>query len=365
MDDSMTTALNDELEPAELARQIPEARGPHLPDVLSRVPFGALMFGLLALARLIWFVRETELGPPLTLQVFVAYVGGLVPAVVAILLPSALLLRHPDAWSRARTLLIGASLFAVVEGLRVLSPALQPVFESITPGSEETPYLVPLALAYSSAQALLAAFAVANVGLGLAQARRYLDRRGTLLIVLAAAFVVVVASASRVILVSRVPFDEITMTPTVAVYLASAIVLGILSIGAWAYLAVTAARGARAGEEPGRGWILVAMAAWLIATAFAAGAVAALAEPTPETQGFYTALSQAISVVYTLGYLSLLAALLVGLPSLEPLEDEADDAESDDEDADDADEANDADPFGADEGAGSPAPAEGSIIQGG
>ena len=147
MDDPVTEGVMDP----------PEARGPHLPDAVTAIPFGTWFFVLLALARLIWFVRETELGPAPGPAVVLSYVGGLVPATVALLLPAALLLRHPDAGSTARTLVLGTILFAAVEGMRVVGPALQPTFEQITPGSEETPYLVPLALLYSSVQGLLAA----------------------------------------------------------------------------------------------------------------------------------------------------------------------------------------------------------------
>jgi hypothetical protein len=62
--------------------------------------------------------------------------------------------------------------------------------------------------------------------------------------------------------------------------------------------------------------------------------MANLAEPTPETQGLFTTLIQAISVVYTVGYLALLAALLTGLPSVEPIEDEDEDADEDGTEAD-------------------------------
>jgi len=324
MDDSATDLLDDRFEPRDLDPTPPEARGPRLPDAVTAVSFGTWFFVLLALARLIWFVRETELGPSPGVAVLLGYVGGFVPATVAILLPAALLFRHPDAAMTARTLLVGTILFAAVEGMRVVGPILQPVFEGVTPGSEETPYLVPLALLYTSAQGLIATFAVANIGLGLAQARRYLDRPGTLAIAIVAAVVVVAAAAARVITVSRLPFDQIPMTPTVAVYLASAIILGILSISAWGYLAATAARGARGGEEPGAGWFAAAVGAWAILAAFAVGAIANLAQPTPETQDVFTTLIQAISLVYTVGYLALLAGLLLGLPSLESLEEDTD-----------------------------------------
>ncbi|MDO8484523.1 MAG: hypothetical protein Q7S35_06215 [Candidatus Limnocylindrales bacterium] len=321
----MTDAIDDGLDATGRVAGSDEARGPHLPDALAGIPTGAWVFSLLAIARLIWFVREAHLGPAPGPSVVLAFVTGIVPAVVAVLLPGALLLRHADAWSRARTLLLGTVLFAVVEGMRVLSPSLQPFFEQLTPGSEETPYLVPLALLYTSAEGLLAIFAVTNIGLGLAQARRYLDRSGTRLIVVVAALIVVLVAVERVVSVSQLPFDEIPMTPTVAVYLASAIVLGVLSIAAWGYLAATSVRGARAGEEPEAGWTIGAIGACLIVAAFGLSAAGSLARPSPETQDLFNSIGQGISVIYTLGYLGLLGGLLLGLPSLEPIEDDEED----------------------------------------
>lgn len=332
MHDSMTDALEDGLDTTTPIARSDEPRGPHLPDALARVSFGAWVFGLLAVARLLWYVRETQLGPISEPPALLAFVSGLVPAVAAVLLPAALLLRHPDAWTSARTLLAGTVLFAAVEGMRVLGPPLQPLFEQVTPGSAETPYLVPLALVWTSGQGLLAAFAVANIGLGLAQVRRYLDRSGKLVISAVAGAVIVFVAAARIISVSELPFEEIPMTLTVAAYLASVIVLSGLSIGAWAYLGATTARGARAGEDPGAGWTAGAAGAWLVLVAFTVSAAGNLAQPTPETQELFTNLGYGISIIYTLGYLGLLGGLLLGMPSLEPLE-----ADEDDDDADETD----------------------------
>jgi hypothetical protein len=332
MHDAMTEGLTDDRGADELEAGAGEPRGPHLPDVLAAVPFGTWFFGLLAFSRLIWFVRETHLGPAPEPSVLLAYVGGLVPAVVAVLLPAVLLLRHPDAWTTARSLLLGTVLLAVVEGMRA-EPGTPAGLQIGHPGQLGDAISGPLALIYSSAQALLATYAVASVGLGLAGARRYMDRSGTPLIVAVAGAIVVIAAAARVIVIARLPFDEIPMTPTVAVYLASAIVLSVLSIGAWGYLAATSVRGARAGEDPEAGWAIGAIGAWLILAAFVVSAVVSLIEPTPETQGLYTTLGQGISVIHTLGYLALLGGLLLGLPSLEPLDAEEDeDAETDDPD---------------------------------
>lgn len=367
MHDSMTDAFDDGLDASEPVARSAEPRGPHPPDVLAQVSFGVWIFGLLAIARLISFVREAHLGPVLEPSVLLAFISGLVPAVVAVLLPAALLLRHPDAWSSARTLLFGTVLFAVVEGMRVLSPTLQPLFEQVTPGSEETPYLVPLALVYTSVQGLLAIFAVANIGLGLAQARRYLDRSGMLVIAAVAGVVIVFVAATRVITVSQLPLDEIPMSPTVAGYLASVIVLGVLSIAAWGYLAATTARGARAGEDPAAGWIVGAAGAWLIVVAFVLSAAGNLAKPTPETQDLFTNLGYVISIIYTLGYLGLLGGLLLGMPSVEPLDDEDDeDDETGDDETDGTDEdAWDDDLAGASAAAGEEAgPATNADTQG-
>jgi hypothetical protein len=330
--DRMTDTFDESLDPAAPIARSDEPRGPHLPDALTRLPLGVWIFGLLAIARLIWFVRDSQLGPVLEPTVALSFISGIAPAGVAVLLPAALLLRHPDAWTEARTLVVGTIIFAGVEGMRVLGPLLQPLFEQATPGSEETPYLIPLALVYTTGQGLLAAFAVANIGLGLAQARRFLDRPGKLVIVGVAGAIIVFVAATRVISVSQLPFDQIPMSPTVAAYLASVIILGVLSIGAWSYLAATTARGARAGEDPGAGWTVGAAGAWLVVLAFVLSAAGSVVRPTEETQELFTNLGYGISIIHTLGYLALLSALLLGMPSLEPLEEDEEDDDDDWED---------------------------------
>lgn len=342
MHDATTEDVDDGLDPPDApdAPDEPDApdapdssqepRGPHLPGTLARVPALAWIFILLGVLRLIWFLRESDLGPAPELSSIVAFISALTPSVVAVLLPAALLVRHPDAPSRSQTLFLGTVLFAVVEGLRVLSTPLQPLFEQLTPGSEETPFLVPLALLYSAAAGLLGAFAIANVALGLGQARRYDDRSGTRLIRLAVVLIVVLVALARVLAVSRLPFDQIPMTATVIVYLASTVILGILSIAAWGYLAATSLTGARAGESPGSGWIVGAIGASLVVSAFTLSAVLGLARPSAEEQPFFTSLGQLTSGIFALGYLGLLGGLLLGMPSL----DELDELDASDDDVD-------------------------------
>jgi hypothetical protein len=316
--------------PAETIRDVPdavpEARGPHLPDTVTRL--GALVwaFFLLAVARLIWFVRESPPVAPYDLATIATYGAAIVPSVVVVLLPAALLLRHRDAPDRARTLLLGTVLFVLVEGMRVLNPPLQPVFEQLTPGSAETPYLVPLALIYNGLIGLLGSYAVANIALGLARARRYEDPPGAAIVTAIVVVAVSLVAAGGVIAVSQLPLDEIPMTPTVILYLVSTVILSTLFAASWAYLSAVTIRGARAGELPASGWTAAALGGGLIIAAYTMRAVLIVFTVTPETQPLFTSLDSALSVTVALGYVGLLIGFLLGLPSL----DEVDGVEDDD-----------------------------------
>ncbi|MEX1170253.1 MAG: hypothetical protein WEE50_08950, partial [Chloroflexota bacterium] len=342
MTDSPTEAIvdgsEDRLGRSTAATTAPEPRGPHLPDVVTR--FGALawVFLLLGAARLIWFVRESPPPAPIDPAAIVSYGASLVPSVAVVLLPAALLLRHRDAPARARTLLFGTILFAIVEGLRVLNPPLQPIFEQLTPGSVETPYLVPLALIYNAAIGLLGAFAIANIGLGLARARRYEDSSGTRIVDAAMVVAVSLVAAGAVVAVGQLPLDEIPMTPTVIGYLASTMIIGTLFAASWAYLAAVAIRGTRAGELPESGWTVVAIGGGLVIAAYATRAVLVTFTVTPESQPLFTSLGHALSVTVALGYLGLLLGLFLGLPSLEDVDEgDVDEEDVDEEDVDEED----------------------------
>lgn len=256
-----------------------------------------------------------------------SYVIGSIPPMVAVLLPVAFLARHPDAASRARTLLAGTVLIAIAEGLRVLADPLEPIFEQVTAASEEAPFLVPMAVAYSALATLVGTFGVANMALGLAQARRNEDRPGARAIAVALGILAVLVSASRIAEVTWLPFDQIPMTPTVIVYIGTTVALGILAVAAWVYLVAMSLHGARAGEEPGSGWSIGALGACLVVVAFVAGAAlslaAALSPPSPDSQPMFAAIGQLASRVFSLGYLFLLGGLAAGLPSLDEVDEAA------------------------------------------
>jgi hypothetical protein len=330
--DPITDHLDDRDAPSPTTGTYPEARGPHLPDTVTRLGAFVWVFLLLGVARLIWFVRESPPVAPYDLATVVTYGSAIVPSVAVVLLPAALLLRHGDALHRARTLLLGTILFTVVEALRVLNPALQPIFEQLTPGSEETPYLVPLALVYNAAIGLLGSYAIANIALGLARARRYEDPSGTRIVSAAMIVAVSLVAVGGVVAVSLLPLDEIPMTPTVILYLASTVVLSVVFAASWAYLAAVTIRGAGAGELPESGWSAVAIGSGLIIAAYVVRSVLVAVTPTPDTQPLFTTIGHMWSLMVALGYLGFLVGLFLGLPSL----DDVDAEDVDDEGLDEA-----------------------------
>jgi hypothetical protein len=251
----------------------------------------------------------------------VSLVLGATPGVASILLPAALLARHRDAWGRLPTILFGTILFAAYQGLVVVADPLQPIFESLTPASEDLPSLVPLSVLFDALVALVAILGITYIALGLGQARRYADRPAAavaLLVPVAATIATILAVVS----VSRYDFGDTALSPPLAVYLATTVALGVLRVVVWAYLATVALRGWWSAEEPPAGWWLVVLAAALVLIALALVNISGVLDPQSDT--FVTVYGYATSSAYALGHLCLLAAFAVGLPALDELEDEED-----------------------------------------
>jgi hypothetical protein len=246
-----------------------------------------------------------------------------IPAVGAVVLPAALALRHPDAPIRTPWLFLGTLLLAAVEGMRIVGRPLQPFFEQLAPGAEETPFLVPLAILYSAAAGFLGALAVGAIGRGLMHARRFADRSSNRPIVIFLASVVVFIAVLRLMALGQLRWDQVPLTPVVIVYVVSTALLGILSIAAWGYLTATAVAGARAGEEPESGWLLGAVGSAMVLGAFAANGALGLVTAAPESTTFWQNIGLVISLGFALGYLGIVAAFLLGMPSFDPVPDDA------------------------------------------
>jgi len=302
---------------------------------------GALVFLLLAIGYAAWYAVHLNIPATASLSTYVISVLQAVPAVGAILLPAAVLVRHPDAWSHARALFFGTILYAAVQGLLILADPLQGIFEALTPASDDLPFLVPMAAMYNGLISVVAALGLGYIGIGLSIARRYPDSGPRWTTAWFVPVATVFGTVVGVLAVSRIQFGDTQMTPPLAIYLASSVVLGVLRIVMWAWLASVVIRGWLAGEDPRSGWGLASTSAALVLLALALVNLSGLFDIP--TDAFGTALGYVIVMSYAGGHILLLAAFAVGLPEIDDI-DEDDDGEFDpDDDFDDDDEDEDED----------------------
>ncbi len=238
-----------------------EARGPHLPDRLTRLPLPTILFGLLAIGMAALVVRgilsqSSTLDPYIVVQTLV----GAIPTVVAFLLPAALFLRHRDAWQTHFVLVVGTVLFGVVEILQYISPGLSDWFASVIPPPEDLPLVAPLGVGYSVVVGFLSAMAPFLVARGLLAARNYEDaprsRRWWLIVAVLTLITGVTSVLTLVNISLDIPPDAVMTYYWLTVL---NVVLTLVGLFAWAYLAGTALIGWRASEDPGRGWGLAAL----------------------------------------------------------------------------------------------------------
>lgn len=307
-------------------------------------PF-VLVFLVLAIGDLAWYVVNARFPPNVTVSDVVAYALQVVPSVAVVLLPAAILARHRDATWRAPTVVFGAIVFAVAQGMLILSGPLEPLFENLTPPSQELTFLVPLAAIYNAMTSIILAFGVTYLTVGLSHARRFEDRSGlpaTLFLPIMAVFGTVVGVVSVV----QLDLGTIKMSPTLAVYLGSSVVLGVLRIVVWAYLTTIVWRGWRAGEDPRNGWGLGTLGGGAVILALILVNVGGLLKSTDDTFGSVYAYLTLIA--YALGHLLLLAGFLVGLPALDDDDeyDEGGDEDEEDDDDEDDDDFDEDDPGG-------------------
>jgi hypothetical protein len=156
-------------------------------------PLAWLFIGL-AIADVIWYVVNASFGPTTGAADRLAYAIQVVPSVAVFLMPAVLLIRHPEAMWRARTLVLGLFLVAISQALLIVSTPLQPVFAALTPASAELPIIWSSAL-FDDLTSLIFAFGLAYVALGLSQVRQYEGRSRSL----TALFVTVLAILGTVV----------------------------------------------------------------------------------------------------------------------------------------------------------------------
>ncbi len=287
------------------------------------------VFILFALGDLAWFIFNANLAPNAAPADLLVYALQVFPAIAAILMPAVLLARHPDAATRAPVLLLGTVLFALVQLMLILANPLGAVFESLTPASDDVPFVV-LAEVYNVLTLTVAAVGLGLIARGLSLARRYEDRPAPAVdwfVPVATTFATVVG----ILAASRLSLGDGPLSPITIIYIAVNVILGIARVAVWTYLMTSAFRGVLAGEDPGRGWRLAALAGGVILFALVLVNLAGVIDVTE--QGVIETYGWVVVIAYALGHLFLLGAFAVGLPSLEAFDDEleADDPELDED----------------------------------
>ena len=228
--------------------EVPEARGPRLPDAIARVPgpvWPFLVLTVLAVYGRWQDLSGLQFGSPIN---DVALIAGSVPPIVSPLLGVALFSRHPAAHRTMPSVAFGVVLFAVLTVVdRLRAPILQSI-ANLDPSFEST---APAFLGYGLVQALVSVFALTYLSIGLADARRFEDSPGRRTVL----FLLVVAAVGAPVVSVLLGFAWLSVQPLSSLVSVVSVVATNL---AWAYLGWNAYRGWTAGEEPGTGWALVA-----------------------------------------------------------------------------------------------------------
>jgi hypothetical protein len=239
---------------------------------------------------------------------------GVIRIVAVVLLPAALFLRHPDAWSRLRPLAAGLVLMAVAQLLREAAPIIGDVLASPTPDANTSMILTPAYLV-GRLGSVVGLLAIGYTWIGISDARRYEDppsTRALLVVVVVAAVAVTVAGAAG--LVREGLFDN---DAVVAAANGVALLVSAATMLAWLPVASVLIAGARV-REPGVGtwWVAAAgVVLGLIATSGPVWVLDALGAAAGDT---YALTSRLASVAATTGAVLLLAAFALGLPADEP-----------------------------------------------
>ena len=286
-----------------------EARGPHLPDVMTRqspwvYPFVAAALIQVALA---W---QQLLGSGTMPGLDDVYaVKFRLDNVLMSLLGAALFIKHPDARRSLPLLAFGLGLMALGPLLDIVDRPVTQFLDSLAPSGDVFTGLSPAVVAYQVFKSLITVAAVIYVGVGLADARRrprHPAERSLLVVVL------IISIATVVVTLAPFGFSPLPASPYEWVLLGIGFVVSLLHALAWAYLIAVTFGGWVAGDAPHRGWSL----------ALTAGAIGLALRILNTTLTVIASLSEGFSidlsvvgVAVTLSWLLLLVAFAVGLPA--------------------------------------------------
>lgn len=294
-------------------KPFPEARPPHLPDVLTRQSPRLLLF--LLVAAVVAWRSWISWGPSAAgeeLRSFISNVTFASSILVPPLFGVALFIRHPNARTTMPLLVFGLGLMALGVLLTAFGEQIRDVLRGTggfmgfqTPG--ETAFLV--------FNGLVALFGVLYVGAGLASSRRAPTSRAERPVAIWLTALTVVS----IVLSLRTMADLVSAgeyPPDLLVPIAIGFVLSIASSLAWLYLTVVIVNGWLAGEAPGRAWLAAAIGVLLLFVSPLVVSVVLVLE----TAG--SPFLQVFNYATLAAWLLLLVAFALGLPSPSSTSDE-------------------------------------------
>ena len=320
-----------------------EARGPHLPDALTRlarrIPIVSWVFvavavingAVPALDRSVSILSSPGLDAVTTVRVILGSILGITPAVATTLFGAAFFARHPRGWSTQRSVALGVSLIALGELMQTATSRLGDLFRTMTPPLDDVGLIAPSEIVYTILATVLIALGTLGVALGMRATPAPSDSPGGTRATRTMAIVVVLLAGWSIV-VSIVAVIRYASPDTDAIYMAHAVIMtivGWIPLAAQSYLAVVAVVGFAAGVRPVRAWWLAS--AGILTVLFLGNGVAVAADTvtyavvTPQTDvGIWTWIYLVPAAGWALGYLLLLAAFVRGLPAIDETGDRPD-----------------------------------------
>ena len=288
-----------------------EARGPHLPDVLTRQsPWVYLFVGAALLHAVLGIWELSGRGLPIDVDAILQVRFRIDDALVS-LLGAALFVRHPDARRTRPLLAFGLGLLMLSTLLSVARGPIEGLLNGLAPTDDVTAFATPSSIAYSVFSSLVEIAGIVYVAAGLSSTRERDPGRGQrlALILLATMGIVIVLLPYAVIRIDR------QLTPADWPAFGLTIGIALLNALAWAYLIATALGGWLSSEQPRPAWASVSICGLIILAIQLLSTLTLIAanlrsEPL-QSSGLFTLIGFATTFVWVL----FLAAFAIGLPA--------------------------------------------------
>ena len=294
------------------AEPYPEARPPHLPDVLTRRSPWLLYFAVVVVLQLWRLLQAWQPSViPGDAKSAVDYVLSWIPALTAPLAGVALFYRHPDARRSLRILVFGLILLSFGELLNAFQEPIRDFLRGLSPVDDVASLAeTPAEFAFRVFTLLVTIFGLVYVAAGLSSARLREATRSERPLAVWLAALAVVGSIVSLTALSALPAEA---TPTLIVQVIVGVVLSAVITFAWAYLAVVTISGWVARESPRRAWGVAALAASVLFAFRLIFPALSLVPFGPDSGPFLTVLAYTSWAAWAL----LILAFALGLPTPE------------------------------------------------